>query len=563
MMEDPVALYRKVDTFFSAADEERVSHLLGQAARDAGTAQGAVVSLRDAATNQLSPCVALGMAEHWSHRKGLDAVQAIGQAACASAAPLVAMSDLSTSEVRWPQMSDGTTTQATCALALRCDGEIMGTLHLFWTLPQPQFTQLEPVLTMLTMSAARALQTNREHQRERMLRERMQALDAASKTLSGDLSRARVLRNIVETATNFVSARYGALGVIGADGFLSDFITTGLAPTDIEMLGQPPRGHGLLGVLIHSGQSLRIPNIMRDPRRYGFPPHHPSMTSLLGVPIRVHGKVVGDLYLTDKMGASEFSADDQMFVELLAAHASTAIENAQLYAHSRELIVLRERERISRDLHDGIIQDIYAAILHLEGLADDVTDDAVRVTLHRMTDHLSGVITDVRAYIRDLQPQRLVGRTLNETLQRLLDEIAGEGQPVCRLEIVGAPYPLASESTEAVVQAAHEALSNALRHAQASQIVLSIDYAEAQVRVSVRDNGIGFDLTRVTTTGHHGLANMQARMAEIDAHCHIESTPGQGTQVTLLLDTTALTYPPIPDEAHSHSIVAGGLDEIS
>jgi GAF domain-containing protein len=100
--------------------------------------------------------------------------------------------------------------------------------------------------------------------------------------------------------------------VAGPDGYLTDFITTGLSQEERERLGDLPRGHGLLGVLIRLGEPLRAPNISRDPCRVGFPPHHPPMTSLLGVPIRIRNEVVGDLYLTDKIGAPEFSEDDPL-----------------------------------------------------------------------------------------------------------------------------------------------------------------------------------------------------------------------------------------------------------
>ena len=158
---------------------------------------------------------------------------------------------------------------------------------------------------------------NAAPRQEQGVRERLEALDEATRTLAAELSSERVLQRIVEIAARISGARYGALGVVGADGFLSDFITTGLSTEERERIGALPCGHGLLGVLIRLGQPLRVPAIQRDPRRIGFPPHHPPMTSLLGVPIRAHNQVVGDLYLTDKIGAPEFSDEDQHLVELL------------------------------------------------------------------------------------------------------------------------------------------------------------------------------------------------------------------------------------------------------
>src|SRR5207244_5764130 len=101
-------------------------------------------------------------------------------------------------------------------------------------------------------------------------------------------------------ARELVGCKYAALGVLGDDGYIARFPTSGISKTDREKLGAPPRGHGLLGVMLRAGRSLRIPDISKDPRRVGFPPHHPPMTTLLGVPIFVQGKLVGDLYLTDK-----------------------------------------------------------------------------------------------------------------------------------------------------------------------------------------------------------------------------------------------------------------------
>src|SRR5262249_41504374 len=136
-----------------------------------------------------------------------------------------------------------------------------------------------------------------------------------------------------------IGCKYAALGVLGDDGYIARFPTSGISDIDREKIGAPPRGHGLLGVMLRAGRSLRIPDISKDSRRIGFPPHHPPMTSLLGVPIFARGKLVGDLYLTDKfalseaegIGGPEFSEEDEWLVELLATHASTALANAQLH----------------------------------------------------------------------------------------------------------------------------------------------------------------------------------------------------------------------------------------
>lgn len=157
-----------------------------------------------------------------------------------------------------------------------------------------------------------------------------EALIDALASLASERSAAQVMQRIVDLARELVGARYAALGVADARGRIQEFHTSGITPQQRAAIGPPPRGHGLLGVLIREGRVLRIPDISRDPRSAGFPPHHPPMTSLLGVPIIAgDGRVLGDLYLTDKIGAPEFDEEDERIALLLARHAAVAIENAR------------------------------------------------------------------------------------------------------------------------------------------------------------------------------------------------------------------------------------------
>src|SRR4051794_22322362 len=146
------------------------------------------------------------------------------------------------------------------------------------------------------------------------------------------------LRRIVEEATSLVDARYGALGVLDADGRgLAAFITVGLEPEERAAIGPLPQGHGILGLLILEPHPIRLPDLREHPDSYGFPPNHPDMTSFLGVPIHIRGEVFGNLYLTDKRGAPEFSEEDERLVTAMAAAAGIAVDNARLHARLREL----------------------------------------------------------------------------------------------------------------------------------------------------------------------------------------------------------------------------------
>ncbi|MGC1213375.1 MAG: GAF domain-containing sensor histidine kinase [Micromonospora sp.] len=169
-------------------------------------------------------------------------------------------------------------------------------------------------------------------------RERLRALLDAVVGIGSDLDLRSTLQRIVESACELVGARYGALGVIGPDRMLHDFIIHGISEDLHAKIGDLPHGRGVLGLLIDDPRPLRMPDITQHPKSYGFPKHHPPMHSFLGVPVRIRDQVFGNLYLSEKQGAAEFTEDDEEIVVALAAAAGVAIENARLYAlaHRRE-----------------------------------------------------------------------------------------------------------------------------------------------------------------------------------------------------------------------------------
>jgi PAS domain S-box-containing protein len=166
----------------------------------------------------------------------------------------------------------------------------------------------------------------------RDIAKRVELLSSAAIAISSELSLETVLNRIVELARSISGAKYAALGVPGSDGYLERFITAGMTEEQVRAIGDPPRGHGVLGALIKDSQALRIPDIAEHPQSVGFPDNHPPMKSFLGVPIEARGVGLGNLYLTEKQNAKEFTDEDLQLVELLARHAAVAIENAQLYA---------------------------------------------------------------------------------------------------------------------------------------------------------------------------------------------------------------------------------------
>ena len=193
--------------------------------------------------------------------------------------------------------------------------------------------------------------------------------------LASELSLEAVLQHIVELAVRITDARYGALGVLTPDRrAIEEFITVGVTPEERAAIGDPPVGHGVLGLLIDEVGPLRMPDIGADPRSVGFPPNHPPMRSFLGAPVVARGTVFGNIYLTEKNGAIEFSKVDQDALLVLASQAGIAIENARLYEEAQRaqrelgrLELLEERERIAKELHDGVIQSLFAVGMGLAG----------------------------------------------------------------------------------------------------------------------------------------------------------------------------------------------------
>jgi signal transduction histidine kinase len=169
-------------------------------------------------------------------------------------------------------------------------------------------------------------------------RERLRALLDAVVGIAADLDLRSTLQRIVRAACDLVGARYGALGVVGPDNLLTEFITHGIDPETHAAIGDLPHGRGVLGLLIAEPRPVRMPEITNHPRSFGFPPNHPPMHSFLGVPVRIRDHVFGNLYLSEKQGTAEFTEDDEQIVVALAAAAGVAIENARLYAvaHRRE-----------------------------------------------------------------------------------------------------------------------------------------------------------------------------------------------------------------------------------
>jgi signal transduction histidine kinase len=394
------------------------------------------------------------------------------------------------------------------------------------------------------------------------------ALREATLAISSNLSLSETLQRIVIAAARLVNARYAALGVPDDTGeMLVEFITTGMTDEEEARISHRPRGHGILGVILHEGKSLRLTNLREHPKSAGFPANHPPMTSFLGVPIIQNSKQVGNLYLTDKRDSDEFTEEDQGIIELLASNASVALRNANLYQsalqYSKELeernrelaavtientrlseqitklAVVEERQRIGMDLHDGIIQSIYGVGLMLEYINAELADGTVKGNVPRLKqaiDSLNAIIRDIRAYILDLRPRQFEGDNLIAGLQRLLIEF--KANTLIDVTLIGEPEAdaaLTSEARLALFHIAQEALSNAAKHSHATHIDIRLVVEDQDVVLAVEDNGRGFDPGRAEQRMGHGLNNMRDRTSVMGGQFGVGSDRDTGTEVKVKL----------------------------
>lgn len=523
-------------------------------------------------------------------------------------------------------------------------------------------------------------------------RERLRALLDAVVGIGTDLDLHSTLLRIVQSACELAGARYGALGVIGADRTLHDFITHGISPELHAKIGDLPHGRGVLGLLIDDPKPLRMPDITQHPHSYGFPPHHPPMHTFLGVPIRIRDQVFGNLYLAEKQGGAQFTEDDEEIVVALAAAAGVAIENARLYAlanrrerwlsataeitslllgevrrtdaltlvarrarevaeaelalvllyddmaehftvevvdgagdqaralvgtvlpaedtsfagpvtegrhtsvedlahaapwpavlhtgpavisplatadtlhgvlviaHSvdhdgatdddvvllgsfagqaalamerargqeerEQLVVLEDRERIARDLHDVVIQRLFATGLQLQSAVPLAGRPELAKRINAAVDDLDATIKDIRRTIFELRSP--VSAALRTEIREAV-EVAAESlgfRP--RLELVGpidsaVPDPVRPELTAVL----REALSNAVRHAQASAVSVTVSVDATRVTVSVADNGVGCD----PAAARGGLVNLRERAERHGGTFEVRPAEPQGTEL--------------------------------
>jgi signal transduction histidine kinase len=360
-------------------------------------------------------------------------------------------------------------------------------------------------------------------------------------------------------ARRLVGARYAALALFDEQNVIRRFITDGLSEEERAALGELPRGHGLLGAVWEQGGPVRSEDIAHDPRRAGFPPGHPPMTTFVGVPILSRDQTIGTLYLTDKLQDGvvlPFDDADEAFLVLIASQIGVAAENARLHATAQGLATLAERERIARELHDNLAQVLGYIRLQAGGVASAIgggqTAEALRL-VGTIDAAVAEAYADVREAILGLRSHAGAERDLARGLQRYVTLYQRQtGLPVTldtSDDLTELPLvPMAEAQLLRIIQ---EALNNSRKHSGCSRVSLRLapdgTGGERHLVAVIEDDGRGFDPQQPGTGLRFGLVSMRERAHEVGGSLRIDSAPGRGTRVTVRLPLQAVR-PPAADQ---------------
>jgi signal transduction histidine kinase len=341
---------------------------------------------------------------------------------------------------------------------------------------------------------------------------RLEQLIAATSALITELSLEGVLQRVVQVAAEVIGAHYAAIGVLAPDGrVLESFTTYGIDDEVRARIGPPPRGHGILGLVIREAKPIRLPDLTRHPDSYGFPPHHPPMHSFLGVPIVARRGVFGNLYLTEKIDAAAFTDRDEHMAVILAAITASAVENARLHEESARLLeevqaLHRTRERffamVNHELRNALAA-VYGWSEMLVRKKDPATVPRAAFEVLDSAQQAVGLINDLldlsrldedrlKPVIRSVEPTSVARRACVRVTP------AADGREI-RLELTPTPgLPACETDASRLEQILVNLLGNAIAHSPAkSTIRVAITARDAKVEFVVEDEGPGIPKTEV------------------------------------------------------------------
>jgi signal transduction histidine kinase len=396
---------------------------------------------------------------------------------------------------------------------------------------------------------------------------RLEQLVITTSTLIGEVSIEGVLQQVVETAAGLIGARFAAIGVLAPDGrLLETFTTYGISAEDRARIGPPPRGHGILGLVIREARPIRLPDLTRHPDSYGFPPHHPPMHSFLGVPIVGRRGAFGNLYLTEKLGDAVFTEEDEHIAVLLASSTSAAVENARLHEESARLLeevqqLQRTRERFFAMVNHELRNALAAVFGWSELLVrkkDPATVPRAAFEVLDSAQQAVGLISDLldlsrldedrlKPVIRAVDPEKVARRAI------------GRVTPAANARAVGievqaaAGLPTCETDASRVEQILVNLLGNAIQHTpESSTVRVGVAAGGRTITYTVRDEGPGIPAAEVERIFDVYASNkagdlrgvglglpLSRRLARLlGGDLHALSHPGEGGEFVLQLPAT-------------------------
>ncbi len=423
---------------------------------------------------------------------------------------------------------------------IRHQGVLLGQIYLTNKKTAPEFSEDdEQIIQMLAAYAAVAIQNARlieslNLRDAELIRrtEDLSLLNNIAPILASTLELNEILNKTLGVVMEYMNVEAGEIFLLEDDGqTLRLVLHRGEAADAFWTRNRFHRGEGLIGLALAENRPIISTDLQHDVRFLREAVGQAGFSQLACFPLGQGDKAVGVMSIATRR-KEPFEERSLSLLQAIAQWAGLAIENARLHQDARRLAVLEERQRIGMDLHDGVIQSIFAVGLSLEHVAQILEEDPAeaRQRIQRAISDLNKTIRDLRTYILDLRPRQLLGEGLMQGLQRLVTEY--RTNTLSEAVLQGPPeVDLSPQKSLALFHICQEALANAAKHARASMVTVSVWQTEERVVLEVQDNGRGFDPNRAGMLLGHGLTNMQTRARMVGGEVEITSAPGEGTTV--------------------------------
>ncbi|MDO8616850.1 MAG: GAF domain-containing protein [Dehalococcoidia bacterium] len=423
-------------------------------------------------------------------------------------------------------------------------GRVIGNLYLADKQSAAAFDERdEEIVRLLAAQAAVAVRNAQMYEAEQQRAEEWKALFELGQQVSASPDLQELLDSIVARARRLLQTDMAALMLLSGPDTLVMAAHDGLRTQGMRKLRLLSE-HGLQGLTLSEMRPVIVEDYQADPRLKNRPAGlvaEEGLVSQICVPLKGKRGPLGTLTVGDRARRA-FSERQAALLEAFANWTAVAIETSQLYDRLASLARLEERERIGMDLHDGVIQAIYAVGLRLEDVADRLADSNgdARAALDKTMDDLNKVIKDIRSYIFDLRPSMSQVADLPQAIRQLAKDLRLNTLMDVQVEVAEPLTGLLDEAEAlAFFHIAQEALNNISKHSRASRVQVRLLADERQVRLEVEDNGVGFQSAPGAAREGQGLRNMHDRARSVGATLSWESEPGKGTSVRALLPVTA------------------------